>query len=152
MNHVGGWLVAITLTCSVSVTRANDDPVIQRMRDCGTEMDHAKRLACYDSAIGRTETSDDVGLTGKLLRKRQQGKFAATAPKSVRAKVVAITRPPTGKFVVTLDNGQVWSQQEVLDFPLEVSDEVTIRPGLLGALWLVDEHRKNRETRVTRVR
>jgi hypothetical protein len=128
------------------------DEVLQQMRDCGIEVNDAKRLACYDAAIGRTETSADVGLTGKLPRSKRQGAGRPDAtPKSVRSKVVAVTRPPAGKFVVTLDNGQVWSQQELIDFPIEVGDEVTIRSGLLGALWLSDGHR-NQETRVGRTR
>ena len=127
------------------------DEVLQQMRVCGNEVNDAKRLACYDAAIGRTGTSDDVGLTGKLLRsKRQEAGLTDAAPKSVHAKVVAVSRPPAGKFTVTLDNGQVWSQQESLDFPLEVGDEVTIRSGLLGALWLGVGHR-NQETRVARM-
>jgi hypothetical protein len=128
------------------------DVVLQHVRDCGNEVNDAKRLACYDAAIGRAETNDDVGLTGKLLRaKRQEAGLAPATAKSVRAKVVAIARPPTGKFVVTLDNGQVWSQEELIDFPLEAGDEVTIRSGLLGALWLGAGHR-NQETRVARAR
>jgi hypothetical protein len=93
------------------------DEVLQQMRVCGNEVNDAKRLACYDAAIGRTETSDDVGLTGKLLRKRQEAGLTDAAPKGVHAKVVAVTRPPAGRFIATLDNEQVWSQQEPIDFP-----------------------------------
>ena len=48
------------------------DEVPQQMRVCGNEVNDAKRLACYDAAIGRTATSDDVGLTGKLLRSKRR--------------------------------------------------------------------------------
>ena len=151
MRHALGWLVLTTLMSGQgSVTAADEVP--QQMRVCGNEVNDAKRLACYDAAIGRTGTSDDVGLTGKLLRsKRQEAGLTDATPKSVHAKVVAVARPPAGRFIVTLDNGQVWSQQESIDFPLEVGDEVTIRSGLLGALWLGDGHR-NQETRVARTR
>ena len=49
---------------------ADEEP--QQMRVCGNEVNDAKRLACFDAAIGRTATSGDVGLTGKLLRSKRQ--------------------------------------------------------------------------------
>ena len=67
------------------------------------------------------------------------------------AKVVAVVQPPLGKLVVTLDNDQVWAQQEVVDFPLQVGDVITVRQGLLGALWM-SNGRRQLETRVQRVR
>ena len=152
MKHALGWLMVTTLMCVPRVILADDDPVLQRVRGCALEPVESKRLACYDAALGRSETSDDVGLSGQLLRrKRQQAGVADATPKTVQSKVVAVSRPPAGKFVVTLENGQVWSQQELLDFPIEVGDQIMIRSGLLGALWLVDGHR-NLETRVTRIR
>ena len=47
--------------------------VIDRMRTCATEANEAKHLACYDSAIGRSQGgSEDVGVTGQLLRSKRR--------------------------------------------------------------------------------
>ncbi len=67
------------------------------------------------------------------------------------AKVVSVIEAPSGKFVVTLDNGQVWSQQEVLEFALQAGDVVTVRHGVLGALWM-SNGRRHLETRVQRIK
>jgi hypothetical protein len=49
-----------------------------------------------------------------------------------------VTRRADGRLVVTLDDGQVWSQIE-RDAAVEVAvgDKVTVRPGLLGSNILV---------------
>ena len=78
----------------------------------------ATRLDCYDTVIGRTQGRDnDIGVTGELLRsKRRETRSTVTTPQDMSAKVVSVIKPPSGKFVVTLDNGQIWSQQEALDY------------------------------------
>jgi hypothetical protein len=132
---------------------AADESVLAQVRACTLDANDAARLACYDSAIGRTRpgAENGIGVTGDLLRKqRRQAGMPEAALQPMHAKVAAVSRPPTGKIVVTLDNGQVWSQQEAIEFPIEVGDDVAIRSGLLGALWMVDGHR-NRQTRVTRI-
>jgi hypothetical protein len=146
------WMIGAVCTTGAPLMAA-DESALTHVRACALEAHDALRLACYDSAIGRTRTgsSDEIGLTGELLRnQRRQAGMAETPPQSVHAKVVAVSRPPTSKIVVTLDNGQVWSQQELLEFPIEIGDDVSIRSGLLGVLWMVDGHR-HRETRVTRI-
>lgn len=62
----------------------------------------------------------------------------AAKPSSVSAGVTAVTRRADGRLVVTLDDGQVWSQIE-RDAAVEVAvgDKVTVRPGLLGSNILV---------------
>jgi hypothetical protein len=59
-----------------------------------------------------------------------------------------------GANVLTLDNGQVWRQEEIESyFPLKDGDVVRIERGMLGSyhLTLVQEGWKKR-TRVSRVR
>ena len=59
MRHALGWLVLATLMSGQGSAMAADE-VLQQMRVCGNEVNDAKRLACYDAAIGRIETSADV--------------------------------------------------------------------------------------------
>ena len=82
----------------------------------------------------------------------EQKQAAATAPppEDLHGKVAAIANRGFGKFVVTLDDGQVWAQLEVPDYMLRVGDAVTIRPGVLGGLWMVGPSERNR-TRVKRI-
>jgi hypothetical protein len=46
---------------------------------------------------------------------------------------------------------ELYSLQELLDFSLEVGDVITIRRGLLGALWMTNGNRRA-ETRVQRIK
>ncbi|HXC59413.1 MAG TPA: hypothetical protein VN645_08850 [Steroidobacteraceae bacterium] len=58
-------------------------------------------------------------------------------PKNVSAAVRELARRPDGRFVVTMDNGLVWSQLE-RDTTAEVAvgDTVTVRAGVLGSYIL----------------
>lgn len=130
-----------------------DESVIDRMRTCAGEADEAKRLACYDFQMGRSKIgqNEDLGVTGELLRQKQKQAGIATAPPDDMAgKVVGIANRGFGKFVVTLDNGQVWAQQEAPDFTVRVGDLITIRRGVLGALWMVNS-KDHRQARVRRI-
>jgi hypothetical protein len=139
----------------VSAAAPAADQLIDRLRACATEVNDAKRLDCYDTAIGRSGggREDDIGVTGELLRskRREAGLTVTTTPQDMSAKVVSVIEAPSGKFVVTLDNGQVWSQQEVLEFALQAGDVVTVRHGVLGALWM-SNGRRHLETRVQRIK
>lgn len=151
MKINGHLVTAVVLIFGDGNPALGDDTVSDRMRTCATEANEAKRLACYDSAIGRSQRSEDVGVTGQLLRsKRRQAGLTEAPPQDLSAKVVSVVQPPLGKLVVTLDNGQVWAQQEVLDFPLQVGDVITVKHGLLGAMWMSNGHR-HLETRVQRI-
>jgi hypothetical protein len=147
------WVIAAALLCGHGAALGGD-PVIDRMRACASEADEAKRLACYDREIGRSKSAqnDDLGVTGELLRKKQKQAGITPAPaEDMTGKVVAISGRGFGKFVVTLDNGQVWAQQEEPDFTLQPDDVITIRHGVLGALWMVSPSGRA-QVRVLRVK
>jgi hypothetical protein len=153
MKINGRLVIAVVLIFGEGNRALGDDSIIDRMRICATEANEAKRLACYDSAIGRSQgASEDVGVTGQLLRsQRRQAGLTEAPAQDMSAKVVSVVQPPLGKLVVTLDNGQVWAQQEVLDFPLHVGDFITVKHGLFGAMWM-SNGRRHLETRVQRIR
>jgi len=159
VEYTGGmWgsrsnLTALVLSLSLPFPALGSDGLADRMHTCAGELNDAKRLACYDREIGRASPGDnqDLGLTDEMLRQeRRQAGLKPAPARSVSGKVVTIARSPDGKFTVTLDNGQVWAQQEVLDFPVQAGDVVSVRRGALGVLWMTNGTRPI-ETRVHRM-
>jgi hypothetical protein len=104
------------------------------------------------TAAATPSKSADFGMTPEILHKQQvqQGiRPAPSPPQSLSAKVAKIGAYGNGLLVVTLDNGQVWEQQETGDAQLAVGDAVKISRGMFGALWLDDA--SHRRTRVKRI-
>jgi hypothetical protein len=91
-------------------------------------------------------------MTPELLHKQQVEagvKAPPPPPESLSAKVAKIGTYGSGLLVVTLDNGQVWQQQESGYLQLAVGDAVKVSRGMFGALWMDDA--SHRRTRVKRI-
>lgn len=84
---------------------------------------------------------DDFGVTGELARKRQEAQQSeAAAIKELHASVTKISTRPFGEYVMELDNGQVWEQNEKKStFLIKVGDNVVIRPAKFGSFMLSTE-------------
>ncbi|GAA0541739.1 hypothetical protein FHS83_000179 [Rhizomicrobium palustre] len=99
---------------------------------------------------------DEFG--AETIRKTQTREEAAKEPQEVqevRGKVTAVDLGKTGKFTVTLDNGQVWRQIESDTGRARFSkqgDTVVISHGLLGSYNLVFEGREMTLFKVRRVK
>ena len=131
---------------------------------CAHVRDDTDRLACYDQAFGKpVETAapaaaaapaPQFGYTEKEVARNTPQSEAATkppAPTSITAAVTSLDRLHDGKFVVTLDNTQVWSQSEFnSQADVEVGDTVKVRRGALGSYLLVTK--AGIATRVKRVK
>lgn len=136
---------------------AGADSSLDRVHACMPQQNDAARLACYDKALGRTAAAGqpaDFGMTPQLIKQKQVEAGIKPPPppppETMSAKVTNVTPRGNGKLVITLDNGQVWEQQESGDTLLDVGDGVTITHGMFGALWM-DDTSRHRRTRVKRV-
>jgi hypothetical protein len=89
----------------------------------------------------------DFGVSeGPLAAKKQ-----ATGLKEITAVVTSVSVRPRGELLMTLDNGQVWQQNQAVEyFPLNVGDTVKIRSAALGSYLLLTPAK--RTAKVTRVR
>ena len=138
------------------------------MRACALETDVLRRLACYDRAAAQligaqapaTASAADKGGPRAMSPAAEFGmrngplderKYAA-APKEITATVSLIEmRRSNGALVVSLDNDQVWMQNQPTEyFPLKVGDTVRIRSAALGSFMMFAPSK--RATRVTRIR
>jgi hypothetical protein len=82
----------------------------------------------------------EFGLTEAAKQAKDPAKAAeaAKAPTSVTAKVISVRFKKYGEFVVTLDNGQVWEQNEPMPSAIvRVGDTVTVKKAVLGSYTLV---------------
>lgn len=136
---------------------AGADSSLDHLHKCMPEQNDAARLACYDKALGRTAAAGqpaDFGMTAELLKQKQVEAGIKPPPppppETMSAKVTNVTPRGNGRLVITLDNGQVWEQQEDTDTLLDTGDGVTITHGLFGALWM-DDSSRHRRTRVKRI-
>jgi len=176
MNARGrpGWLMLAAVLLTTQAVRA-DEP--QR---CAAMTDDGARLACYDSlfrprdgvprvrapavpaaptagaatgtvAAATSTPEADFGLTEAAKRSREPEESREQLPESISGTVAKVARQPAGELVVTLDNGQVWTQLQV-DKRARVAagDTVTIKKAALGSHLLVTANRY--ATRVRRVK
>jgi hypothetical protein len=92
----------------------------------------------------------DFGLT-QWKKRSLDPATASTAPQRITARVSQVERQRDGRFVVTLDNAQVWQQSETMSRArVAVDDEVTIREASLGSFLLLTANEV--ATRVRRVK
>jgi len=92
--------------------------------------------------VSENPKSDEVvqqfGLTAAQQSAAAGGTARAKTIEEISATVTALQHEPSGRFVVFLDNGQVWRQSEP-DWwsPPQTGEHVTIRRGVLGSFMLV---------------
>ncbi|MEQ1686988.1 MAG: hypothetical protein ABL874_00260 [Sphingopyxis sp.] len=153
--------------------------VLQQLYDCRTIAEPAERLACYDRQVGALETAvaaRDIRVVDReQVREAQRGLFGISLAgigrifggggdddedsaddneviQQIEATLSAVANNGLGKWVYTLDNGQVWIQTDgtTSGRSPRVGQHVVIRRGLLGSFILTVEDRPG--TRVRRLR
>ncbi|HET7204927.1 MAG TPA: hypothetical protein VFI92_16320 [Steroidobacteraceae bacterium] len=130
---------------------------------CASIANDQARLDCYDAAFGRPAASSAAGMTAPAsgvaasatpaptataksreefglseVDKRARNPQQDVEPASITAQVAKLGRRPTGETIVSLADGQVWTQIESENRSrVKVGDTVTIRKGTLGSYLLV---------------
>jgi hypothetical protein len=82
----------------------------------------------------------EFGLTeaGKARKNPEKAAEKAREPSHITAVIISVQYRKYGEFIVTLDNGQVWEQNEPMpSAKVEVGDTITIKKGWLGSFMLV---------------
>ena len=135
---------------SVACSHAFADNALDALQSCVSEQDDIRRLSCYDRVMSRpaTPAGQVSGLTSAAGVPKAATNPAVPKPSRVTAKVIAITQGPHREVIVTLENQQVWAEQDAEGyFPVKVGESVTVKPGLLGGFLLIANGRSIRVTR-----
>ena len=134
------------------------DAQVESARQCAKQKDSLQRLVCYDHifqaeaapvapakaapAVAAPAVAASVAVPaaaaapaiGDETLKKVQKEKATEAPSHLEARVTALRQMRPELFRLTLDNGQVWQQQEVSTmFHVEVGDSVRIEKGSMGS-------------------
>jgi hypothetical protein len=145
--------MSVTLIVTSGILFAAEDA----QHPCAQVRDDTDRLACYDQAFGKPAAATSAasherfGFTEKELARNTGQSATSGAPESVTAAIKSLDRRYDGKFVVTLDNAQVWAQSEFnSQADVEIGDSVTVRRAAFGSYLLVTK--AGIGTRVKRVK
>jgi hypothetical protein len=147
--------IALAALCLGS-TVSGADALPESIRACAGIGNATQRLECFDRAVaglgmpvataaGAAAVAAPVltpeqqfGAKGEL-KEKQQPKPAEPPPLEKLASTVKSVRTgPSGEFIVTLENGQVWRQSMAAPMQLRVGDTVTIKPMSFGSYWMTD--------------
>ena len=145
----------VLLAVSVLPLVASADPLSDGLRRCAGETDEHLRLKCFDELAGSLQQlkRDEFGMTAAVAERKDPS--AATAPlidpEVLDAKIAGLRQGSRGEYTFTLDNGQVWVEQEFRPGEhFSVGEAVQIRHGFMSSLWLsASDHRMTRVKRIS---
>jgi hypothetical protein len=156
---------AFLMVLPLSASAEEAEPAL---RACRAEVDDARRLVCYDREMDRIGKTPDPAAapveTEKTSPEERFGRSGALAREEIDRKndesrelgellatVTEIWTRSDGLMVLTLDNGQVWSQNRPDPFfRIKTGDQVKIQPAAMGSFLLSGPSK--RSTRVSRTK
>lgn len=168
-------IIAVVLVSQAAL--ADVDSLGDRVLACAEETDDTRRLACYDREAGtlseagekvsaETEATpavvaemaappvspsaavDEFGNTPELARSKPETEKEIDL-REISARVVKVSKRPGGELIVTLDNGQTWTEKYAeYGFRVKVGDTVVIKKGnFSGAYRMVGRGRRSSQVR-----
>ena len=134
---------------------AGGEPLSDGLQRCARETDEHLRLKCFDELAGSLQQlkRDEFGMTAAVAERKDPS--AATAPlidpEVLDAKIAGLRQGSHGEYIFTLDNGQVWLEQELRPGErFSVGEAVQIKHGAMSSLWLsASNHRMTRVKRIS---
>jgi hypothetical protein len=126
----------------------SDDGKTNTQTSTGNHTSGAKATAPSAASLTPERT---FGLSGDqiLQLEARQGGTPPAKLKSLTAQIASVSHNAEGRWVFTLDNGQVWRQTETRSFEASPGAAVRISSGAMGSFWI--ETSKHNWTRVERV-
>jgi len=180
MNNLKSFLSTLALMFAAGlapVQASTPDSLPMQLKHCAALTDGGARLTCYDALAGSSAPNVTTAATPAASSSTATPGIAASSPtpaqtdmefgvhngaleaklvnphreKHMLAVVSGISNRPRGELVVTLDNGQVWTQIEATRYPLKAGDHVEIDVGAMGSyvLWSPSNRRATKVTRIS---
>ncbi|WP_299946017.1 hypothetical protein [uncultured Microbulbifer sp.] len=101
----------------------------EQLQECSHITPDNSRLICYDklSATLGQRAEQDFGHEQKKI---------SQAPQSIEATITHIQAAAYDKRIITLDNGQIWRQNDDKRIHWNVGDPIVVERGLLGSFFM----------------
>ena len=154
MRHATRRLLVL-LALWVLPLHAGGEPLSDGLQRCARETDEHLRLKCFDELAGSLPQlkRDEFGMTAAVAQRHDPTapKAPLVDPEVLDAKIAALRQGSHGEYIFTLDNGQVWLEQEVrAGERFSVGEAVQIKHGAMSSLWLsASSHRMTRVKRIS---
>ncbi|WP_444931683.1 hypothetical protein ACJJIF_07945 [Microbulbifer sp. SSSA002] len=120
------------------------ESISDQIKACSGIKSQENRLDCYDRVAHSLEE--------RAVREfgHEQKLASEEAPERIDAKIAAIQMGAHGKRFITLDNGQLWKQNDSSNVFWKVGDPVVVERALLGSFFMkpIDGGRKLRVKRI----
>jgi hypothetical protein len=107
---------------AVAALAWSDD--VAAARACAAIADPTSRLACYDAAFPPRIPPQQAQFGDNYQLQKQRSPKVET-PKTLQAAIKTAVSLPQGRYLLTLDNGQVWQTSEA-DWTLAFKSEDAI--------------------------
>ncbi len=104
---------------------------------CAIIKDDQLRLACYDERAPIVEQEVEQRVAKQTSR--SQDFFFKRDRQPITAKIVELAQKIRGQWILTLDNGQVWTEVESGRKHYHVGQTVNIKPGFMNSHTLTIE-------------
>jgi len=139
---------ALLLAFGLGAVPAMAGPSAEALAECAQVEGAEARLACFDALAAqeaespREPESPDLAPGGEEAFGLEDRAVVET-PDALRAQAVRIDEGPRGLWIFTLDNGQVWKQQEARRLRLDEDRpaEVLVRKHVLGFTLKLQDNR-----------
>ena len=133
---------------------ASAEPLSDGLQRCARETDEHLRLKCFYELAGSLpqRKRDQFGMTAEVAERKDPSAAKAPLidPEVLDAKIAGLRQGSHGEYTFTLDNGQVWVEQESRPgVRFSVGEVVQIKHGTMSSLWLSAS--SGRMTRVKRI-
>lgn len=135
----------LLLTLLLLAGGASADSLTKQLRDCAAIEANGERLACYDALSNTLDQRAEQNFG------REEQHIAEEVPESIDASISEIRPTAYGKQLITLDNGQVWRQNDSSPIHWESGDKVVIERGIFSSFFM-KETESGRRIRVKRVK
>jgi hypothetical protein len=155
MRNAARELLLLLAVSVLPFAAASAEPLSDGLQRCARETDEHLRLKCFDDLAASLpqRKRDEFGMTAAIAERKDP-----SAPKAplidtelLDAKIAGLRQGSHGEYTFTLDNGQVWVEQEFRPGErFRVGESVQIRHGFMSSLWLsASDHRMTRVKRIS---